>query len=50
MKSISECGMVIFQYPPGTKPLSSNFLKRNLLISALIKKLLVVEAREEWCL
>ncbi|QXE19725.1 DNA-processing protein DprA [Clostridium sp. 001] len=47
MEKIIENGAVISEYPPGTKPYSKNFPKRNRLISAFSNKLLVVEAGEE---
>lgn len=47
MEKIIENGVVISQYPPGTKPESKHFPDRNRLISAWCKKLLVVEAGEK---
>jgi DNA processing protein len=46
MQRIIDQGVVISEYPPGTKPNQSNFPKRNRLISAWCNKLLVVEASE----
>lgn len=47
MQKIIEKGVVISQYPPGTKPDANHFPTRNRLISAWCKKLLVVEAGEK---
>ncbi|WP_097677506.1 DNA-processing protein DprA [Anaerosalibacter sp. Marseille-P3206] len=44
MESIIENGAVISEYPPGVKPDSKRFPRRNLLISAWSYKILVVEA------
>lgn len=46
MQKIIECGAVISEYPPGTKPSQRNFPERNRLISAWCRKLLVAEATE----
>ena len=43
---IAAAGALISEYPPGTKPLPSNFPKRNRIIAALSDKLLVIEAGE----
>lgn len=47
MGKIIENGAVVSEYPPGTKPDFKNFPKRNRLISAWCKKLLIVEATEK---
>jgi len=47
MERIIEKGVVISEYPPGTKPDANHFPMRNRLISAWCKKLLVVEAGEK---
>ncbi|MGH4123088.1 MAG: DNA-processing protein DprA [Clostridium sp.] len=47
MHRIIEKGVVISEYPPGTKPDANHFPMRNRLISAWCKKLLVVEAGEK---
>lgn len=47
MEAIIEKGAVITEYPPETKPFKKNFPKRNRLISAWCKNLLVVEAGEK---
>lgn len=44
MEQIIENGAVISPYPPQTRPVKSNFYKRNALISAWSLKVLVVEA------
>jgi DNA processing protein len=44
MEQIIENGAVISPYPPQTRPLKSNFYKRNALLSAWSFKVLVVEA------
>lgn len=46
MEQIIEWGAVISEYPPGTKPNEKNFPRRNAIISAFSKKILVVEAGE----
>lgn len=47
MDKIIENGLVISEYPPGTKPSNYNFPKRNRLISAISEKMLIVEAGEK---
>jgi DNA processing protein len=47
MQAIIENGAVISEYPPGVLPYQNNFPKRNRLISAWCKNLLVVEASIE---
>lgn len=47
MEKIIESGAVVSEYPPGTRPDSKNFPRRNRLISAWCKKLLAVEAAEK---
>lgn len=44
MHMIAEQGMVITEYPPGTKPESKNFPQRNRIISGLSDGTVVVEA------
>ncbi|HCF70116.1 MAG TPA: DNA-protecting protein DprA [Syntrophomonas sp.] len=44
MEQIIENGAVISPYPPQTRPLKSNFYKRNALMSAWSFKVLVIEA------
>ena len=43
-RDIAAHGVVISEFPPNTKPVPENFIRRNRLISALSQKLLVVEA------
>lgn len=47
MEQIIEHGAVISEYAPGTKPNAKNFPKRNSIISAFSKKILIVEAGEK---
>ncbi|OPJ65078.1 DNA-processing protein DprA [Clostridium oryzae] len=46
MEKIKETGVLISEYAPGVKPQATNFPKRNRLIAAFSKKLLVIEAGE----
>jgi DNA processing protein len=46
MKEISDIGLLISEYPPGTSPLKGNFPARNRLISGLSIGVVVVEASE----
>lgn len=46
-KIVENGGCIITEYIVGTKPLKSNFLARNRIISALSDKLVVVEAEDE---
>ncbi|MBZ9688910.1 DNA-processing protein DprA [Clostridium estertheticum] len=46
MNRIIENGAVISGFLPSTKPIQSNFIMRNYLLSAWCEKLLVVEASE----
>ncbi len=43
-KQIEEYGVVVSEYPPGTKPLSSNFPPRNRIIAGLSECVLVTQA------
>lgn len=43
-KLIEEYGVVVSEYPPGTKPLSSNFPQRNRIIAGLSECVLVTQA------
>ena len=42
MEKIREKGLLISEYPPGTKPARYNFPKRNRLISAWSDKLIII--------
>ncbi len=46
-KLISKNGIIISEYPLGTKPNPENFPMRNRIISGLSKKIIVVEAAEK---
>ncbi|MVX67476.1 DNA-protecting protein DprA, partial [Clostridium chromiireducens] len=47
MESIFEKGLVISQFPPGTKNIKHNFIKRNELVAMLAKKIVVVQAGKD---
>ena len=47
MRKIIDNGAVLSQFPPTTRPECYNFPKRNYLIAAWCRKLLVVEASEK---
>ncbi len=42
---LKEKGGIISEYPPGTKPINTNFPKRNRIISGLSDIILVIESR-----
>ena len=44
MKCIEERGLLISEYPPGTKPARYRFPRRNRLISSWSEKLIVIQA------
>ncbi len=46
MNQIAQSGMVISEYPPGSKPLGSHFPVRNRIISGLCAGTVVVESPE----
>ncbi len=41
---IAESGLLVSQFPPGTPPFKHNFPRRNALIAALARAIIVVEA------
>lgn len=43
---IARSGVVISEFPPFSKPVRSNFTRRNRLIGALSKKLLIIQAAD----
>ena len=45
-RKLCECGGIISEYPPGTKPLKRYFAMRNRIISGLSDAVVVVEAKE----
>lgn len=47
MREIAQCGAVLTEYAPGTRPNGWNFPVRNRIISALSGALLVVEGGEQ---
>lgn len=47
MDAIAGQGVIISEYPPGTRPHAEHFPRRNLLVSSWSKKVLVVEAAEK---
>ena len=45
-RKIGERGLIVSEYPPGTKPLSGFFPMRNRIIAALSQAVVIVEAAE----
>lgn len=46
MQEIADKGLILSEYPPGTRPVSYHFPVRNRIISALSHAVVVVEANE----
>lgn len=46
-KKIAETGLILSEFPPGTKPFSYNFPRRNRIISGLSEAVIVAEAAEK---
>ena len=46
-KKIEETGLILSEFPPGTKPFSYNFPRRNRIISGLSEAVIVAEAAEK---
>jgi len=46
-KKIEEKGLILSEFPPGTKPFSYNFPRRNRIISGLSEVVIVAEAAEK---
>ena len=47
MEFIFEKGLVLSQFPPGTKNVKQNFIKRNELVAMLAKKIVVIQAGKD---
>ncbi len=46
-QKIKQCGLLLSEYPPGTKPDSSHFPMRNRLLAGLSRALIVGEAKRK---
>jgi DNA processing protein len=46
-KKVEETGLIVSEFPPGTKPFSYNFPRRNRIISGLSEVVIVAEAAEK---
>lgn len=46
-KQVEKCGLILSEFPPGTKPFSYNFPRRNRIISGLSRAVIITEASQK---